>query len=81
MAEPTLSAMPTTRLRAERVRRRLSVRFVASAVGYDPSNLSRLELGQQTPPREVARALHRFYGGRVALGDIYDPAFRFERGR
>lgn len=82
MADDTTTPPETvTRLRAERVRRGLSVKSVAAAVGYDPSNLSRLELGQQTPPRDVARALHRFYRGRVSLGDVYDPAFRFERRR
>ena len=67
-----------TLLRTIRRRRGLSVRAVAQAVGYDPSNLSRLELGQQTPPRTVARALHRYYGGEVPLADVYDPTFRFE---
>lgn len=70
-----------TRLRAERKRRGLTVAAVADAVGYDPSNLSRLELGQQTPPRDVARALHRFYRGRVSLADVYDPTFRLEHRR
>lgn len=75
------NAAAVTRLRAERIRRGLSVRAVAEAVGYDPSNLSRLELGQHTPPRNVARALHRFFGGRVSLADVYDPTFRFESER
>jgi len=71
---------PETRLREERKRRGLSVKHVAEEVGYDPSNLSRLELGHHTPPRGVARALHAFYGGQVSLADIYDPLFRFEVG-
>lgn len=70
-----------TLLRAERKRRGLSVRAVAEAIGYDPSNLSRLELGQHTPPRDVARALHKFYRGKVPLADVYDPMFRHENGR
>ena len=69
---------PKTRLREERERRGLTVREVAESVGYDPSNLSRVELGQQLVPREVARALYRLYRGRVPLGEIYDPLFRFE---
>jgi transcriptional regulator with XRE-family HTH domain len=78
MADPTETAArgPVTLLRLERRRRGLSVRAVADAVGYAPSNLSRLELGQQTPPRHVARALHSFFEGRVPLGDVYDPAFK-----
>lgn len=81
MADPTATASPgpVSLLRLERKRRGLSVRAVADAVGYAPSNLSRLELGQQTPPRPVARALHGFFRGEVPLGDIYDPTFRFER--
>lgn len=76
----TTPAAEVTRLRAERMRRGLSVREVAKAVGYDSSNLSRLELGQQTPPRNVARALYRYYGGRVTLGAIYDPTFTLKGG-
>lgn len=85
MADPTdttaaaPTAAPETRLRLERKRRGLSVRAVAEAVGYDPSNLSRLELGQQTPPKPVARNLHAFFRGRVSLADIYDPTFRFDK--
>jgi len=71
---------PETRLREERKRRGLSVKHVADEVGYDPSNLSRLELGHHTPPRHIARALHAFYGGQVSLADIYDPLYRFEVG-
>lgn len=83
MAKPNdkPQAERVTLLRLERKRRGLSVRAVADAVGYAPSNLSRLELGQQTPPRTVARALHDFYSGAVPLGDVYDPTFRFENGR
>lgn len=78
MADPTdrEPSGPVTLLRLERKRRGLSVRAVAEAVGYAPSNLSRVELGQQTPPRTVARALHAFFGGAVPLGDVYDPTFR-----
>jgi transcriptional regulator with XRE-family HTH domain len=84
MAEPTdrtPTSGPVTLLRLERKRRGLSVRVVAEAVGCDRTNLSRLELGQQTPTRSVARALHAFYSGAVPLGDVYDPTFRFENGR
>jgi hypothetical protein len=72
---------PETRLRVERKRRGLSIAAVANAIGYEPSNLSRVELGRQIPPRDVARKLHRFYHGRIPLGDIYDPLFRFEARR
>ena len=77
-----MSATPGTakpaKMRSERLKRGLSVREVAEAIGVDPSNLSRIELGGQTPTREVARALHGFYGGRVPLADVYDPLFRLK---
>lgn len=75
----TPAAAPVTRLREERVSRGLSIAKVAADVNTDPSNLSRIELGQ-TPSRDVARALHAYYGGQVGLGDIYDPLYRFEVG-
>lgn len=81
MAEAAQQTETTeTRLRIERKRRGLSVKAVADAIDYDQSNLSRIELGRQTPTREVARKLHAFFRGRVALADIYDPLFRFEVG-
>ncbi|MGL4478241.1 MAG: helix-turn-helix domain-containing protein [Aeromonas veronii] len=66
-----------TRLRQERLRRRLTIIEVAEAVGVNQSNLSRIEHGQ-TPSQAVARALFKFYRGRVALGDVYDPLFRLQ---
>lgn len=55
--------------------RGLSLDAVARAVNTDPTNLSRVEKGQQMPKRELARALFRFFGGVVPLGAIYDPEF------
>lgn len=55
--------------------KRLSLEAVAKIVGTDQANLSRIEKGQQTPKRELARALYRFYGGEVPLDVIYDPEF------
>lgn len=67
-----------TLLRAERKARGLSVRAVAAAIDVDPSNLSRIELGSQTPTKTIARKLFAYYGGAVPIADIYDPLFRFE---
>lgn len=53
----------------------LSLEAVAKVVGTDQANLSRIEKGQQTPKRDLARALYRFYEGAVALEVIYDPEF------
>jgi transcriptional regulator with XRE-family HTH domain len=75
---PVSTPAQETRLRAERKRRKLTVREVAEAVGTDSSNMSRLERGVQRPTQEVARALFKFFGGKVSLGDVYDPTFRFD---
>lgn len=55
--------------------RGLSLEAVAREVGTDQANLSRIEKGAQVPKRDLARALHRFYGGAVPLGAIYDPEY------
>lgn len=55
--------------------RGLSLDVVAKACGTDPTNLSRVEKGVQTPKRDLARALFNYYGGVVPLGSIYDPDF------
>lgn len=58
--------------------RGLSLDVVAAAVGTDPTNLSRVEKGQQMPKRELARALFEYFGGSVPLANIYDPEFADE---
>lgn len=55
--------------------RGLSLDAVATKVGTDQANLSRVEKGLQIPKRPLARALHRFYDGKIPLGAIYDPGF------
>lgn len=55
--------------------KRLSLEAVAKVVGTDQANLSRIEKGQQTPKRDLARNLYRFYEGAVPLDVIYDPVF------
>jgi transcriptional regulator with XRE-family HTH domain len=55
--------------------RGLSLAAVAEKVGTDAGNLSRVEKGEQVPKRDLARALHKFYGGAVALAAIYDPDY------
>ncbi len=66
-----------TQMRKERG---LSLQAVASVVGTDQANLSRIERGAQVPQRALARALFRFYDGRVPLGAIYDPEFFAQNG-
>lgn len=67
--------MKSTLLIQTRKSRGLSLDKVATDVGTDPTNLSRVEKGQQVPKRELARALFDFYGGAVPLGAIYDPEY------
>lgn len=55
--------------------RGLTLAKVAAKVGTDPTNLSRVERGEQTPKRELARALFELYDGVVPLGAIYDAGF------
>lgn len=65
--------MRHTLLIQTRKSRGLSLDTVAQKVGTDPTNLSRVEKGQQVPKRELARELFKFYDGAVPLGAIYDP--------
>jgi ribosome-binding protein aMBF1 (putative translation factor) len=77
----SLAAVPTepkTLMTQTRKSRGLSLEVVAAKVKTDPTNLSRVEKGQQMPKRELARALFRFYGGSVPLSAIYDPEFHAE---
>lgn len=67
--------MRSTLLTQTRKSRGLSLDKVAAEVGTDPTNLSRVEKGQQMPKRELARSLFQFYGGAVPLGAIYDPEY------
>lgn len=69
-----------TPLREARKARNLTVQAVAEAVGTDPSNMSRLELGQHTPAPDIARRLYRFYEGALSPIEIYDPTFMDEVG-
>lgn len=66
---------PVHLLTQMRKERGLSLDAVARKVGTDQSNLSRIERGVQLPQRSLARALFRFYDGKVPLGAIYDPEF------
>ncbi len=55
--------------------RGLSLAAVAEQVGTDAGNLSRIERGEQPPKRDLARALHGYYGGAVPLAECYDPLY------
>ena len=68
-------AMPDSLLTQIRKSRGLSLEDVAAKVGCNAGTLSRVERGEQTPKQSLARALHKFFGGAVPLGAIYDAAF------
>lgn len=74
----TLTPVPSL-LTQTRKSRGLSLAQVAAVVGTDPTNLLRVEKGEQVPKRALARKLFQFYGGAVELGAIYDPEFHAEQ--
>jgi transcriptional regulator with XRE-family HTH domain len=57
----------------ERQRRGASLVTVSAAVGITNGTLSRIERGIQIPKRPQARALFKYYGGRLTLGQCYEP--------
>lgn len=70
-----------TPLKQARIRRSLTVRDVAEAVGCDASNLIRLENDPwRRPKRELARSLYVFYRGELNAIDLYDHTFLDEVG-
>lgn len=64
-----------TPLRRIRLELGLKLVDVAGDVDCDPTLLGRIETGKRTPNRRLARALYRYYNGRVDLGLIYDATF------
>lgn len=51
---------------------------ICKATGCTRPTLYRVEAGEVTPKRPLARALFRLYGGSVPLAHIYDPEFAGE---
>jgi len=51
---------------------------ICLATGCTRPTLYRVEAGEVTPKRPLARALFRIYQGRVPLAHIYDPEFAGE---
>ena len=51
---------------------------ICKATGCTRPTLYRVEAGEVTPKRPLARALFRLYKGRVPLAHIYDPEFAGE---
>lgn len=51
---------------------------ICEAVGCTRPTLYRVEAGEVTPKRELARRFFRLYKGQVPLAHIYDPEFAGE---
>jgi DNA-binding XRE family transcriptional regulator len=63
----------TTPLRMAREKRGLTIQQVASTVGIDPGNLSRIERGKQVPSKDLAEKLCQVFGGEVTETHIIYP--------
>lgn len=60
-------------LRSAREKRELTIQDVAQAVGIDAGNLSRIERGVQTPSKELAEKLSKYFDGEVTEIQIFYP--------
>ncbi len=63
----------TTPLRMARESRGLTIQQVATSVGIDPGNLSRIERGKQVPSKDLAERLSQVFGGQVSETQIIYP--------
>lgn len=64
-----------TPLKTAREKRKLSVTDLCAELGTHPQNYYRIERGEQTPKRDLARTIYEFFGGSVSLAEIYDPEY------
>lgn len=62
-----------TPLRLARERREMTIVQVSTATGIDPGNLSRIERGCQTPSKDVAEKLAKFFDNEVTEIQILYP--------
>lgn len=66
-------------LRNARLKREKTLQEVATAVGIDTGNLSRIERGEQIPNKDLAEKLVNYYGNEVSELQIIYPE-RFASG-
>ena len=66
-------------LRQARENRSLTIQQVATAVGIDSGNLSRIERGLQVPSKELTEKLAKYFGGEITELQIIYPE-RFAAG-
>ena len=62
-----------TPLRLAREQRDMTIVQVSTATGLDPGNLSRIERGCQTPSKDVAEKLAKFFNNEVTEIQILYP--------
>lgn len=63
----------TSPLKQARLARGLTLEQVASGVGIDTGNLSRIERGLQVPSKELAEALVKYFDNEVNETQIIYP--------
>lgn len=68
-----MSGIAKTPLRRARERCGLTIQQLASSVGIDPGNLSRIERGIQVPGRDLAQRLSRHFDGALTEMEIIYP--------
>lgn len=73
MSKKHMEANMLTPLRNARIESSLTITQVASAVGCDPGNLSRMERGIQRPSPEVAEKLAAYFGPKLTEIQILYP--------
>ena len=64
-----------TPLKIAREKRKLSVTDLCKKLGTHPQNYYRIERGEQSPKRELARLIFEYFDGKVSLAEIYDPEY------
>lgn len=64
-----------TPLKLAREKRKVSVTHLCEELGTHPQNYYRIERGEQSPKRELARVIFEYFDGSVSLAEIYDPEY------
>lgn len=64
-----------TPLKLAREKLKLSVTDLCKDLGTHPQNYYRIERGEQSPKRELARIIFEYFNGSVSLAEIYDPEY------
>ncbi len=60
-------------LRLVREKRKMTIAHVCAATGMNPSSLSRIERGHQTPSKKLTEKLVKFFDNEVTEMQIFYP--------